>query len=207
MSDQKETRPEDLAKLAELREAVGNFLLMFTAFETLLLTRVLEAMSTDALLVEFLPELMDLSRRLKLLRYLGDARKIPPPLKDDLRAVCNAAEKLSEHRNDIAHGYVHISQPPIGGGGPDYTSDTVAGVRKPRSKWKMPDDARSLTDEQLSVYHRDSLITVPMVQECGAAAALLARATQDLAEKIMCYRRGEDWQSRVVTKVTGIPKR
>jgi hypothetical protein len=82
----------------------GGFLADFALFETASLTFALTALSSDPLLVKHLPELMDLSKRLKLLKLLGVAHQLPQELQDDITHVRGIANDLLECRNDIAHG-------------------------------------------------------------------------------------------------------
>jgi hypothetical protein len=211
MTDETEDSPRDverfsrieqrMALMDELRSVVGHFLSDFAVFESLYLTAALKAVSHDGTVIDYLPELMDLHYRLKLLKYLGAARKLPKPLMDDVRAVCKAADELRDHRNDIAHGAAVLSFPFLTN--PE-SSDMVAGVQKRRSKWHLPEG--HVTADEVAALHRTWLVTVPKIRECTAAAMHLQHATQQLANKLACYQRGEPWEQIVVGKVS-VPKR
>jgi hypothetical protein len=211
MADEREDNPRDverfsrieqrMALMDELRTVVGHFLSDFSVFESLYLTAALKGVSSDATVIEYLSELMDVHYRLKLLKYLGTARKLPKPLMDDVKAVCNAANYLRDHRNDIAHGAAVLSFPFLTN--PEST-DVVAGVQKRRSKWTLPEG--QLTADEVMALHRQSMITVPKIRECTAAAVHLQHATNQLANKLECYKRGGHWEHLVVARVS-VPKR
>lgn len=206
-----EDKPEDIERFSSIernmraqdamRAALGHFLAEFTAFESLYLTSALRALSGDAIVIDHLTELMDLYSRLKLLKYLGVAQKLPRPLMDDIKAVSNAANDLRDWRNEIAHGAVVISVPSLD----DLTSDAVAIVRRPRSKIG---DAAGTTDpkELLALQREQWGHSAETIRGLIPSAVDLQYAGMQLAEKLTRYKRGEDWEKVSVKKLT-VPKR
>src|ERR1700756_2214977 len=91
----------DITIMDEVRQALGRFLADFSSFETIELSAVLKAVSHDVTIVEYLPELMDLRNRLKLLKYLTDAQGLPKPLTDDVTEFRKSADDLREWRNEF----------------------------------------------------------------------------------------------------------
>jgi hypothetical protein len=129
----------------ELRHTIGAFLVEFASFESVSLTEVLKALSSDDVLVEHLPELMDLYQRLKLMKQLGVARRLPAPLKEDIGHVRKMAHALLECRNDIAHGHATLSGVgtpicPRSGSGPK----SRCGCRSRRANWRESSNGRGL---------------------------------------------------------------
>jgi hypothetical protein len=104
--EQLERRQEQWTKL---RHTIGGFLMDFASFESMSLTAVLKALSYDDVLVEHLPEHTDLYPRLKLMKQLGVARRLPAPLQEDIGHLRKVANELRDCRNDIAHGYAVLS--------------------------------------------------------------------------------------------------
>lgn len=180
----------DRALYDELIVAIGAFLAEFAVLESMYLSLAINAVSYDSVLVDFLPETMDLSGRLKLLKYVAEARDVPDELLKDIATVCNRVGKLSERRNDIAHGTATISGPFLKGVS---IGDWVAGVRRPRSKWTWP-TTRVTEAEKLTELTRSWLHKVPEINQWARETILLQVATNQLAEKLNCHRRNEPWE-------------
>ena len=175
---------QQMAVMVDVRAAIGHFLADFAVFESIYLTAALKAVSYDATVIEHLPELMDLRNRLKLLKYLGTARQLSKQLMDDVISVRSAASQLSEFRNEIAHNAAMLSMPFLTD--PD-SSDIVAGVQRPRSKWIV--SSASIQPDEVMALHRKWMIPVDRIRECTEAAVQLQRATNQLATKLDCYKR------------------
>ena len=191
---------QQMAVMVDVRAAIGHFLADFAVFESIYLTAALKAVSYDATVIEHLPELMDLRNRLKLLKYLGTARQLSKQLMDDVISVRSAASQLSEFRNEIAHNAAMLSMPFLTD--PD-SSDIVAGVQRPRSKWIV--SSASIQPDEVMALHRKWMIPVDRIRECTEAAVQLQRATNQLATKLDCYKRNEPWEHMTVAKVS-VPK-
>jgi hypothetical protein len=104
VTDADERQRKVQAALDELRLVVGTFLTEFAAFESMYLSAALRALSHDATLADYLQDLMDLEKRLRLLKCLAEAQRLPAELMKGVIAVRNKAEKLLKHRNAVAHG-------------------------------------------------------------------------------------------------------
>jgi hypothetical protein len=66
---------------------VGAFLVEFTVFESMYLEAAIGNLCTDAQLVSFAIELLELEDRLRLLKRLAEARKVGPVLMQDLTSA------------------------------------------------------------------------------------------------------------------------
>jgi hypothetical protein len=155
-------------ELAELQAAVGQFLTTFAMVESLLLTEILGALSTDKPAMEHLEELLDFSDRLKLMLWLTDDRY--PAYRDETRATNKAAKALAEQRNKIAHGAAIVAF--AGGFGDDVPF--VAGIYKPRRERKYPaveKAGEAITADTM----KGMLIRVEDVREQTAEAVKLQR--------------------------------
>ena len=173
----------------ELQTAIGTFLASFATFESAALNAALSALSTDSTVIEFLPELMDLSNRLKLLKYVAIAKKLPEALQEDIAAVRSVANALRDCRNDIAHGtallYGTFLTNPTSG-------DFVAGVQRPRSKRVIPREP--LSPEGALDLHRQWVHHVPTILKWAEIAGQLQRATLQLAIKLQHHQLGQRWE-------------
>ena len=196
-------RFELLAIFGDARNAIGEFLADFAFFETAALNQALDAVSTDSMLVEHLPELMDVSQRLKLLRYLGEARRLPKVLKDDIRKVAIVGDKLRECRNDVAHGVLigpTLRFNPNEPGKAELVPASYAGVQRPRSRRKLP-DTDSITATQLLELYREWVHEVPTIRKWSEIARALQQATLALADKLRRYSRKEQWETVTIPDV------
>lgn len=187
-------------QMAEAETVVGQFVCRFAFFESVL-SEALRALSADSHVVDYLPELMDLHYRLKLLRYLGADCGLPAALFTELKRTCDAADELRKYRDWFAHGLTGLSSPFLTG--PE-ARNVVGGAHKPRSKWKLSGEHGCARDA-LSALHREAFVTVPKIRECTEASDRLALAMQQLANKLGCFMRGEDWERIEVFKVA-VPK-
>ena len=131
ISDKKRIQTTEM--LDELRASVGMFLTEFAAFESMYLTVVLRALSTDPVLFDHVEELMDLEKRLRLLKRLAESRNLPAKLIAEVDAARKAAINLLERRNEVAHGAAVIAGASLLGQ-ESYTP--IAGVRLAKSKRK-----------------------------------------------------------------------
>lgn len=131
MSEEK--RMKSAAMLDELRSVVGTFLTEFAAFESMYLSVVIRALAYDPILVDCIEELMDLEKRLKLLKRLAEARKLPSKLITEVNDARKAAIKLLERRNEVAHGAAVIAGASYQG---LHSEELEAGVRLAKSKRK-----------------------------------------------------------------------
>jgi hypothetical protein len=183
-------------QMGELRNAIGNFLTDFAWFESVYLTEALKGLSSDPMLVEHLPELMELSRRLKLMKYLGAAQNLPQTLRDDISHVCNVARKISEIRNEIAHGPAALTGVFL----MDPEAQLTPGVQRPRSKRAI--SRESLTPEQLKAMNLEWIHDLPSIREWTGVTVELQAATRHLASKLDRYRRGEPWEGVTVRRLT-----
>jgi hypothetical protein len=132
MSDD-EKRMKGAAMLDELRSVVGMFLTEFAAFESMYLSVALRTLAYDPVLVDCLEELMDLEKRLRLLKHLAEARRLPPKLMTEVNDARKAAIKLLERRNEVAHGAAVIAGASYQG---LHSEGIEAGVRLAKSKRK-----------------------------------------------------------------------
>jgi hypothetical protein len=179
----------------ELQAAIGRFLANFAVFESLYLTEALKAVSFDAIVVEYLAKLMPVEQRLKLLLYLRRASRIPKALMDDLKYVRSEADRLRQHRNEIAHGAAVLSS--TGTDRVDFeNAKAVPGVRRPVSKRPLPPEGPL----DLEALNLASLHTIPTILGWGSDAEALQLSTHEFAQKLGCYMRGEPWEHLTVTK-------
>jgi hypothetical protein len=102
--------------------------------------------------------------------------------------------------NEIAHNAAMLSMPFLTD--PD-SSDIVAGVQRPRSKWIV--SSASIQPDEVMALHRKWMTPVDRIRECTEAAVQLQRATNQLATKLDCYKRNEPWEHMTVAKVS-VPK-
>jgi len=206
MSDD-EDNPENIARferiarqmeqLDQLRSAIGGFLADFALFESMSLTMAITALSLDQTLVGYLPELMDLSKRLKLLRLLGRDRQLPQELQGDIKHVCGVATALLECRNEIAHGMAILTGPFL----TEPDAELTPGVVRPRSQIVASLGTTALTVEQLRELEQQWVHSRPTILKWSEIAVRLQRSTQQLAEKLGRHQRAEAWQGVVVTRV------
>ncbi len=187
----------------EMRQVIGAFLVEFAAFESMSLTEVLKALSSDDVLVEHLPELMDLYQRLKLMKQLGVARRLPAPLKEDIGHVRKVAHALLECRNDIAHGRATLS----GVGTPEAIergAPLTPVVMRRRSERRLPKfsdaDLQSMERVRAKI-QREWFHDLPTIREWTETATRLQVAASQLARKLERQRSAEDWESVVVARV------
>jgi hypothetical protein len=169
--------------LADLQNAVGEFLAAFAMVESLLLTEILGALTNDKSAMEHLEELMDFSKRLKLMLRLTEDRF--PTHEGEARAINKAAKDLSEHRNKIAHGGAMIAF--AGGFGDD--ASFIAGIRKRKSERKYPavqNASELITAEAV----KGMVITVDEVREQTAEAVKLQRQMHRFVMRLHHVRYG-----------------
>jgi hypothetical protein len=180
-------RMEGTAMLDELRTLVGMFLTEFAAFESMYLTAALRALSHDATLVEYLEDLMDLEKRLRLLQRLAEFRQLPLPLIAEVKSVRNAALKLLERRNEVAHGAAVVVGATYAGMD---AKQFAAGVRLPKGKRKSLNLPITDVNELYAVaktWHR----TTPEIQGYVSQTYELQNATRLLTERLGKHARGE----------------
>jgi hypothetical protein len=169
--------------LTDLQNAVGQFLAAFAMVESLLLTEILGALTSDKSAMEYLEELMDFSKRLKLMLRLTEDRF--PKHEGEARAINKAAKDLAEHRNEIAHGGAMIAL--AGGLGDD--AIYIAGIRKRKSERKYPavqNAGEIITVEDM----KRMVITVDEVREQTAEAAKLQRQMHRFVMRLHHVRYG-----------------
>ena len=180
-----------MALYEELRTAIGAFLAEFATFESMYLTAALGVLARDVTVVEYLDDLMDLDKRLVLLKRLAEARGVPPELMAEVQGVRRVAKKLRERRNEVAHGAASIAGASIAGVG--HAKDLVAGVRLPRAQRKIP--TKPVTDpEELAQVVKSWMRTVPEINGYTEETVTLQRASMRLTEKLGRFMRGEPWQ-------------
>jgi hypothetical protein len=187
---------ESIERYDELRAAIGAFLANFAVFESLYLTEALKAVSFDVTVIEYLAELMPVEQRVKLLLYLCRARRVPKGLTEDMKYIRKEADRLRQHRNEIAHGAAVLSS--TGTDRVDFeNSKSVAGVRRPLSKRPPLPPEGQLDLEALNLA---SLHTIQTIRGWGADAEALQLSTHQFARKLGHYMRGEPWEHLTVTK-------
>jgi hypothetical protein len=170
---------ESIERYDELRDAIGAFLANFAVFESLYLTEALKAVSHDVTVIEYLAELMPVEQRLKLLLYLCRARRVPEALMEDLKYVRKEADRLRQHRNEIAHGAAVLTSAVTDLRDID-RSKSVAGVRRPFSK-RPPLPEGQLDLEALNLA---SLHTIATIRGWAADAEALQLSTHQFAQKL-----------------------
>jgi hypothetical protein len=201
-----EDKPQDVARFNRLarnmqlfedaRNAIGGFLTDFAFFESISLTAALRSLSTDVTVIDHLPELMDISNRLKLLTYLGRAHRLPEQLKRDIRAVVKVADVLRQCRNDIAHGAATLIAPFFTD---PNTDDITAGVQRPRSRRVAPE--APLTASELAALYREWTHDVPTIRKWTDIAVQLQQATHQLADKLGRHQHAEPWQQVIIRTI------
>jgi hypothetical protein len=187
-----EKRARGAAMLDDLRAAVGMFLTEFAAFESMYLSVVLRALSTDPVLVEHVEELMGLEKRLRLLKRLAESRGLPAKMISDLDAARKAAINLLERRNEVAHGAAVIAGASYQG----QESDTaIAGVRLAKSKRKGR-KVESL--EEVQALHKSWHRSTAEIRGYTEDTFKLQQMMGGLAEKLAAHR--EVWHPTAVLK-------
>jgi len=163
----------------KLKLAVGAFLVEFTAFESMYLEAAIGTLSTDAQLVSYVIELLELEDRLKLLKRLAEARHVSGVLTRDLQSALSKARKLRDHRNEIAHNAAVI----------DVTGEPFAGVNLPKSKRKMP-TALPRTREELAALKRSWMRSLDDIEGYTRDTIALQRTMRGITERLFKHMRG-----------------
>jgi hypothetical protein len=174
----------------ELSSVVGTFLTEFAMFESTYLSSALRTLSHDPTLVDFLEDLMDLEKRLRLLKRLAEAQRLPAELMSEVKAVRTAAIKLLENRNEVAHG----AAANIGGYEVKNTDSFVLAVQLPMSKQKMPPGPITDVEEWHALaksWHR----TVPEIRVYIDRTKKLQSLMMNLTERLARHMRAEAQKS------------
>ena len=177
---------------ADLMKTAGEFLIEFALLESMYLTVALDGVSYDRVMLDFLPETMDLSKRLKLLRYLAKEREVPPALMKEVENVCNRIDKLSERRNEIAHNPALM----VGGfpNGKGLVGDWTPGVQMARSK--RPKKPMPKTDSAAFVaWTRSQVYKCSEIEQWTRETRLMQNATNRLGAKLNAFKRNDPWEA------------
>lgn len=174
------------AQFDELRLVVGTFLTEFAAFESYYLGCALRTLSHDATLVNFLEDLMDLEKRLRLLKRLAEAQRLPAKLMSEVNAVRNAAKNLLEHRNEVAHGAAGA----LSGYGVRNPDLIGLGVGLPQGKLKRPPEP--ITDlKEWNAFLRSQHRTVSEIRRYTDKTKALQSMMRELTDKLSKHMRAE----------------
>jgi hypothetical protein len=177
-------------RIQDLRLAVGEFLMEFAAFESFYLTRALANLSYDQVLVEYLAELMDLKKRLDLLKHLGIARHLPADLMSEAKSVRRGAMDLLEIRNQVAHNSIVVAGASIAAVDPE-VADVVIGVRLPKSKRSAPTANLNTVPKMMAAIEKWH-ITAPQIRQHTQEVRELQRITNALGDKLQQRRYPAD---------------
>lgn len=175
----------DIATPEDYRAAIGDFLTEFASFESLYVTAVIDALCNDTTLVEFVTELMALGDRLKLVKYLGDARGLPKDLQEKIASARSAANKLLPNRNLVAHNALQVTV--LGGG------VVFGGLRMPRSKRPWPN--RSVSAQELLDVMTTWHVTLAEIRKYIEDTRELQETWEALRGDIQLYRNLTGWNT------------
>jgi hypothetical protein len=146
--------------------------------------------------VEYLPELMDLSRRLKLLKCLAVAHRLPKILQDDISHIVKSAGGLLEYRNDVAHGMSGL----FGDFLTNPNAELTPAVQRRRSQRNPPINPPT-TPEEIGSLNREWRHEISDILSWSETAQQLQRSTHQLGHRLDAHKRGESWEHLAVTRV------
>jgi hypothetical protein len=177
---------------ADLKKAAGEFLIEFALLESMYLTVALDGVSYDRVMLDFLPETMELSKRLKFLRYLAQERDAPQALMNEVETICNRIGKLSERRNEIAHNPALM----VGGfpRGMGLEGDWTPGVQMARSKRPMP-PVQTTDSAALIAWRKSQVYKCSEIEQWTRETVLMQNATNRLGAKLNAFKRNDPWEA------------
>ncbi|MGA7823269.1 MAG: hypothetical protein WCA14_03695 [Steroidobacteraceae bacterium] len=182
---------------ADLTKAAGEFLIEFAMLESMYLTVALDGVSNDRVMLDFLPETMDLSKRLKLLRYLAKERDVPAALMKEVETVCNRIDKLSERRNEIAHNPAVMA-----GGfqrGKGFEGDWTPGVQMAKSKRPKPLMPPKTDSAAFVAWMKSWVYECSEIEQWTRETRLMQNATNRLGAKLNAFKRNDPWEAVKIT--------
>ena len=167
----------------KLHAAIGAFVSEFAALESIRLMHVLVVLSLDQTLAMCASELLEFHNKLRLIEYMAKERGVSGLLFKDLKTALNAAAKISEKRNIIAHNPgILFLMPNV----PTLRNGHALGVSYPLTKRKRTNTGTSARDVAKSA--------VMEVHEIDAltrkTADLNLRVMKGLIERLDKHKRG-----------------
>jgi hypothetical protein len=137
---------EDRQLERKLREAIGWFLAEFATFEAGRLPLVIASLSEDPRLVDLMSDLMDLSGKIILVERLSKVRGFRSKLMRRIDEMLKEARKLSEERNEVAHGRVVIDSSSVE---QNSRAGRFAAIARSRGKrGQMPEKFKSRAEKE-----------------------------------------------------------
>jgi hypothetical protein len=184
-------RVEDWLRKSELhkklRDATGAFLTEFATFEAWYIVALIESFTRDAPFVELMADLLDMSDKLTLIDRLAKVHKLTPDLIVDVKDVLKEARKLSEERNEVAHGAAVLR--PVGVSGTE-GRELLAVVQ--RAKGKTGEPPVDFKDQAaMEAWYRSNTHSAEEIIAYTDRTISLIRKTRSLALRVGLFKSGQ----------------